>query len=270
MGGSQQRATQPEIDAAFGAVAKAAAIVRRHVTDGFEVRTKPDGSPVTAADTQAEAAMREHLTRAMPGCGFIGEEFGSDLGNGDRWIIDPIDGTKNFVAGIPYYATLLALERSGELVLGIVHAPALDTTWWAAPDCGAWRGAGLDREQGDWHKLQVSGAERLESSFICHGGLRYFQSEGLWEPFSTLVGRVARTRGFGDWWGHMLAAEGKCDAMIDPRVSLHDVAAVRVIVEAAGGAVNKRGGRWFVPGEQTGIVTGSPKVVTALKEHLGF
>lgn len=270
MSGSLPGVSPAEVQAAFAAVGKAAAIVRRYAAEGIDVKTKPDGSPVTQADTQAEAAIRDHLSQAMPGCGFVGEELGSEAGNGDRWIIDPIDGTKNFVAGIPYYATLLALERDGVLVLGLVHAPALDTTWWAMRGGGAWRGTGFDRERGVWQRLAVSRVESLKTSFVCHGGLRYFQTEGLWERFSTIVSSVKRTRGFGDWWGHMLAAEGKCEAMIDPRVSLHDVAALRVIVEEAGGAVAKRGGGWFVPGEQTGLISGAPHVVAALQEQLGF
>ena len=214
---------------------------------------KPDASPVTVADRASEEAIREILHRATPELGLLGEEYGQEGSETDRWIIDPIDATKNFVAGLPFFATLIGLELGGELVMGIVHAPALGPgsglstsqeagdpaslgeTWWAARGRGAWGGTGTTLATAGQRRLRVSEVSEVGRAFVAHGGLSIFQRRGLWPGFSEMVARTARTRGFGDWWGHILVAEGRCDAMVEGEVALHDVAALKPILEEAGG-----------------------------------
>lgn len=225
------------LSAALAACRAAGAIHRHHFRSvALAVETKADASPVTVADRGSEEAIRESLHRATPELGLLGEEFGQEGSERDRWIIDPIDATKNFVAGLPFFATLIGLELDGELVFGAVHAPvmgpgsglgaaqtdlppeALGETWWAARGHGSWAGTGTTLETVRQRRLRVTQTATVEKAFIVHGGLNLFQRRGLWPAFSDLVARAYRTRGFGDWWGHILVAEGRCDAMIEARV----------------------------------------------------
>jgi histidinol-phosphatase len=250
--------------------------------------TKADTTPVTVADRGSEEAIRETLRRATPELGLLGEEFGQDGSERDRWIIDPIDATKNFVAGLPFFATLIGLELAGKLVLGVVHAPALGPgsglgaaqtglasqslgeTWWAARGHGAWGGTGTTPGTTRQRRLQVTQTATLDKAFIAHGGLNVFQRHGLWPAFSNLVTRASRTRGFGDWWGHILVAEGHCDAMIEGRVALHDVAAIKPILEEAGGAFFTRGGAPLVTGFQEGTISSNGRLGEELRGVMGF
>jgi histidinol-phosphatase len=191
----------------------------------FAVETKSDLTPVTEVDRAVEQAIRHRVERDRPGEGVVGEEFGSDEGD-VRWIVDPIDGTKNFVRGIPVYGTLIALERRGELVLGVAAAPALGRRWWALRGAGAFA---------DGAPIRVSSIDALGEAQLCFGGLNGWRRAGRLEPFLELAGRCRRTRGFGDFWMHMLVAEGSADIAVEPDVSLWDLAAVKVIVEEAGG-----------------------------------
>lgn len=236
------------LHAALTACRAAGPVHRERFRDeDLPVERKDDGTPVTPCDREAESVIRDVLSRATPGFGLLGEEWGEEGGSGDRWIIDPLDGTKNFIAGLPYFAVLIALELGGEMALGVVHAPALDPrpegsgesfhcgrTWWAARGHGAFAGTGTTPEA-PWRPIRVSDQADLHRAFVTHGGLQRFQEMGLWPRVTEMVARVGRTRGFGDWWGHMLVAEGRCDAMVEAAVALHDVAAVQVIVEEAGG-----------------------------------
>jgi histidinol-phosphatase len=185
------------------------------------VDTKADLTPVTDADRAVEEALRDRIAAERPKDGVLGEEFGGGGSSGDRWIIDPIDGTKNYSRGIPIYATLIALERDFELTVGVVSAPALGRRWWAARGEGAY---------GNATRLWVSAVERLEEAVVSFttGSLR--RKDGL-----ELVQRAWHARTFSDFWGHMLVAEGSVDVALDPLVNLWDLAAVKVIVEEAGG-----------------------------------
>ncbi|HJP65350.1 MAG TPA: inositol monophosphatase family protein, partial [Actinomycetota bacterium] len=189
------------------------------------VKTKADLTPVTEVDRAVERAIRDRVERDRPGEAVVGEEFGAEEGD-VRWIVDPIDGTKNFVRAIPVYATLIALERDGELVLGVASAPALGRRWWAARGAGAFA---------DGHPIRVSTTDRLEDAQLCFGGLNAWRHAGRLDAFLELAGRCKRTRGFGDFWMHMLVAEGGAEIAVEPDVSLWDLAAVKVIVEEAGG-----------------------------------
>jgi histidinol-phosphatase len=230
---------QHHLEAALEACRRAGEIHREHFrSPGLAVQLKADSSPVTQSDRLAEEAIREALSGAAPELGFLGEELGQEGDERHRWIIDPLDGTRNFVAGLPYFAILIGLELDGEIVLGVVHAPALDAgTWWAARGQGAFAGTGTAFATCRDRRLRVSQVSDLAQSFLVHGDLIHLQRAGMWPAFSDLVARVGRTRGFGDWWGHVLVAEGRCDAMLEAGLALHDVAALKPILEEAGGVL---------------------------------
>lgn len=197
------------------------------------VKTKPDSTPVSEADEAVERMIRERLGRERPGDAIVGEEFGATAGL-RRWIVDPIDGTKNYIRGVPVYATLIALEVDGQLTTGVISAPAMKRRWWAAAGEGAFR-------NGD--RIRVSTVNSIASAFLGYDSLTDFTPHGLEEKFTTLLHRVGRSRGFGDFWAHMLVAEGGLDAAIEPVVAHWDMAAVQVIVEEAGGRFSTLDGR---------------------------
>jgi histidinol-phosphatase len=197
------------------------------------VETKPDMTPVTEADKAVERAVRERIASERPGDIVVGEEYGADPGDGDRrWIIDPIDGTKGYVRRLPVWGTLLALEVAGELTVGAVSAPALGRRWWAARGLGAHVRSSVDGED---RRLHVSGVQELGDAQLCFGGFEEWDEMGRAEALLELGRACWRTRGFGDFWGYMIVAEGGAEIMLDPIVSIWDLAAPFVIVEEAGG-----------------------------------
>jgi len=199
----------------------------------LRVDTKSDASPVTDADRAIETMARALVRERQPALGLLGEEQGEAAGaGGTRLIIDPIDGTRNFVRGIPVFATLLAIETDGEVVAGVASAPALRARWRAARGAGAFR---------DARRLRVSDARSLDEALLLHGNLGV-QEGGPPPGFGRLVGRVGHTRGFGDFYQHMLVAEGAGDIAIDPVMHPWDIAALQVIVEEAGGRATGLGG----------------------------
>jgi len=199
------------------------------------VETKPDMTPVSEADTQVERTLRAHLDATRPADAILGEEYGADEvpENGRRWIIDPIDGTKGYVRGIPVWATLIALEAHGEPVVGVASAPALGRRWWAARGEGAHlREGGPDAPP---RPLSVSAVAELADAQFCFGGLEDWRDVGREEGLLALSRQVARTRGFGDFWQYALVAEGAAEIASDPSASIWDLAAPLVIVTEAGG-----------------------------------
>ena len=212
-------------------VADAITLERFRAAD-LVVETKPDLTPVSEADTAVEHAIRERLTAMRPDDSIVGEEYGASTAPGStrRWILDPIDGTKNYVRGIPVWATLLALQDGDELTVGVVSAPALGTRWWASRAAGALMRDGLSDEP---RPLHVSAVAELSDAQFCFPGLEDWD-ERLGSLLA-LARRCWRTRGFGDFWGYMLVAEGAAEIACDPVVALWDLAAPRVIVEEAGG-----------------------------------
>jgi histidinol-phosphatase len=201
------------------------------------VETKPDLTPVTEADREVERAIRERIAAERRGETVVGEEFGPDEDEGasGRWIVDPIDGTKNYVRGIPVWATLIALERGGALSVGVVSAPALGgRRWWAVRGQGAFA---------DDRRLSVSKVERVEDAQVCYGGLGAWRRSGMLDGLLELIRRSWRSRGYGDFWMHMLVAEGAADVATEIEVSIWDMAAVKVIVEEAGGLFTDLTGR---------------------------
>lgn len=203
---------------------------RFHAAD-LAVETKPDLTPVTDADKRAEESIRGHLERARPRDAVFGEEFGTS-GSGDRmWIIDPIDGTKNFVRGVPVWATLIALVEDGEVVVGTVSAPALGRRWWAMKDGGSYTGRSLAQAR----RLQVSQVSRLEDASLSISSLTGWKDRGWREGMLELQDTVWRTRGYGDFFSYTLAAEGAVDIACEPELNLYDMAALVPIVTEAGG-----------------------------------
>ncbi len=205
----------------------------------LRVDQKPDKSLVTEADLAVEEAARELVAQRHPELGVFGEEQGEDGGSGDaRLIIDPIDATANFARGIPVFSTLLAIEEAGEIAAGFVTAPALGSRWWAARGDGAY----TTSRGGVRRLLAVSAVRELEHAQLFHGSLAGVEGTPLNPRIIELAKRTHRQRGFGDFYQHMLVAEGCGEIAIDPIVNPWDVAALLVIVEEAGGRATDRNG----------------------------
>jgi histidinol-phosphatase len=212
----------------------------RFRADDLVVETKPDLTPVSEADTAVERAIREMLAEVRPADSVLGEEYGAPAGGGSRrWIVDPIDGTKGYVRGIPVWATLLALHEDGEPSVAVVSAPAMRCRWWAARGVGAFSDDGL----ADGNRpLRVSAIGRLDDAQVSYGGLEDWQGLGRADAALELVRSCWRSRNFGDFWAYMLVAEGAVEVALDPIVSLWDLAAPQLIVEEAGGRFTDLGG----------------------------
>jgi histidinol-phosphatase len=205
--------------------------MRRFRTLDLRVESKPDLTPVTDADLATEESLRNVLSRARPRDAVLGEESGR-TGSGNRcWVIDPIDGTKNYVRGVPVWATLIGLMAGAEVTAGVVSAPALGRRWWAARDGGAWTGRSLTKAS----PCRVSAVTKLEDASLSFSDLPDWETHGRLQGFLQLARSVWRTRAYGDFWSHMLVAEGAVDISAEPQVSLWDLAALQIIVEEAGG-----------------------------------
>ncbi len=207
----------------------------------LHVETKPDLTPVTDADRAVEDSIRTTLSRSRPRDAMLGEEFGASGHGPRRWVVDPIDGTKSFVRGVPVWATLIGLMVEDEVVAGVVSAPALDRRWWAARGQGAWTGRSLARAS----RCAVSDVSSLSDASLSYSGLDGWETAGRLEAFFGLMRSCWRSRGYGDFWSYVLVAEGAVDVACEPDLALHDMAAVSVIVEEAGGRFTSLDG---VPG----------------------
>jgi histidinol-phosphatase len=205
----------------------------------LRVDAKPDLTPVTDADTAVEKAIRATLARARPRDGVLGEEYGVTGSGARQWVIDPIDGTKNFVRGVPIWATLIALLERDAPVVGLVSAPALGRRWWAATGHGAYAG----RHTRAATRLHVSGVRRLADASFCYSSLTGWEETGRLEPMLDILRGVWRSRSYGDFYGYMLLAEGALDAMVEPELSLWDVAALIPVVTEAGGTFTDLDGK---------------------------
>jgi histidinol-phosphatase len=230
----------------------------------LHVSTKPDLTPVTDADQTVERELRRAITQARAGDSVLGEEFGEEFGGdfGDasdrsaarQWVIDPIDGTKNFVRGVPVWATLVALRVDSEMCVGVVSAPALGRRWWAARGTGAWSAASVGGSDPAARRLAVSDVGNIEDASLSYSSLGGWVPGGRLEGLLTLAERSWRSRAYGDFWSHMLVAEGAVDISCEPAVSLWDLAALQVVVEEAGGRFTDLDGH---PGPDGGSVIAS-------------
>ena len=207
-----------------------------HFRRDLVIEAKPDRTFVTQADQAIERAIRSRIAAAYPEHGVVGEEYGSADGAGRvRWYIDPIDGTHNFMRGIPLFGTLLGLEREGELIAGVMSAPALGSRWYASRGGGAWAVDALGPSAGVPRRIAVSGVASLGDAQILHASAEELDASGLAPGFPRLIRDTWRDRGFGDFWGYALVAEGAAEAMIEVGPHSWDLAAPSVIVEEAGG-----------------------------------
>jgi histidinol-phosphatase len=217
---------EQELSLAHHMADRAAEIAMSYFLGEFEVRHKPDLSPVTEADIAVETVIREMVAERFPSDAVTGEEHG--VGTGDRiWIVDPIDGTKNFADGVPIWATLIALQVDGRSILGVASAPALGERYEAV------RGGGAR-----WNRRDLRVSRRtLEDAFMVFSSIEDWLGGPREDVFAGLVKETRRSRGFGDFWGHMLVARGAADLMMEPSLRIWDWAAIAVIVEEAGGRV---------------------------------
>jgi histidinol-phosphatase len=223
------------LDAALDAVDSADLVARRWFRRELEITRKPDRTYVTAADQEIERLLRQRIGDQFPGHGLVGEEYGTEQGDAEaRWYIDPIDATANFVRGVPIFAVLLALEVAGEIQVGVISAPALRERWYAARGLGAWASGGATDATSP-RRLHVSRVSDVADAHILYGSAVDVASSGKAPGFLGLLGDAWRDRGFGDFWGYALLAEGAGDAMVEADLSPWDLAAPAVIVEEAGG-----------------------------------
>lgn len=215
------------------------------------IEAKADASFVTEADTAVERAIRDHISSRFPDHGLVGEEYGeAPSDSGRRWIIDPIDGTHNYMRGVPLFATLLALEIDGQLALGVVSAPALHRRWFAWQGGGAWA---VDTSQGGrWvadsaMRLSVSSVADLADASVVYSSFPSIVGSGLAPGFPRLLGKVWRDRGLGDFYGYMLVAEGAVDVMLESDLKVWDLAGPRAVLQVAGGRMTDLAGGGEMP-----------------------
>ncbi|HTC86017.1 MAG TPA: inositol monophosphatase family protein [Candidatus Acidoferrum sp.] len=228
---------------------EADAIALRHFRREMEIVTKPDRSFVTEADRSIERLVRERIHARWPNHGFVGEEYGEDAGaSTTRWYIDPIDGTHNFIRGVPLFGTLLALEIDGELQVGVLSAPALRERWYASRGAGAWAvgAAGMEGPR----PIRVSRVTGLADAQVLYGSGAEIETSGRAPGFRGLLGEVWRERGFGDFWGYALLAEGAAEAMVEIGVHTWDLAAPLVLIEEAGGRLTDLHGLRRIDGHE--------------------
>lgn len=205
--------------------------MRRFKAQDLHVETKPDLTPVTDADREAESVIRSQLGRVRNRDAVIGEEFGTSGSGSRKWVIDPIDGTKNFVRGVPVWATLIGLVEDDQVVAGVVSAPALNRRWWAALGSGAFTGRSLSQAT----RLSVSSVNQLSDASLSYSSLTGWRDLGVRDQFIELTDSVWRTRAYGDFWSYCLVAEGAVDIAVEPELNLYDMAALVPIVTEAGG-----------------------------------
>ena len=202
---------QQHLDVAIAAAKAAGEVILPYFRTALQIETKADQSPVTAADRAGEQVIVEMLRQHFPDYGVLGEEFGAQPGNIDaRWIIDPIDGTQNFIRGIPFFGTLIGLEQAGEITAGVVHAPA----------------------QGD---LLYAAKGELAQATLLHGSLDLMLRDGYWEGLTRLAQATRRQRGFGDYFAYTFVCRGQAEVMLETNIKPWDVAPLKILVEEAGG-----------------------------------
>ena len=215
----------------------------------LRITAKPDKTLVTQIDQEIEHGIRERIRGAFPDHGVVGEEYGIHGGDAEtRWFVDPIDGTHNFVRGVPLFGTLLAVEHQGEMQVGVMSAPALGERWYATRGGGAWavRGGGAEPPR----RLRVSGVAAIDDAQLLYGSGFSIETSDRAPGFQGLRGAVWRERGFGDFWGYALLAEGAGEAMIEFGPNTWDLAAPLVIIEEAGGRLTDWDGVRRVDGRE--------------------
>jgi histidinol-phosphatase len=245
-------------DLAIAAAREAGQVARRVFDSTFEVEWKEDQSPVTVADRDAERHIRELVAARFPDDGVVGEEYGATpTASGFKWIIDPIDGTKSFVRGVPLWGTLVGLEYKGEQVAGAVAVPCLGQLFHAVRGGGAYR---------DGSRIRVSDVAELSQAHMCYSSIGWFRKAGREQSFFDLAAATDRQRGFGDFYGFLLVAQGSFEFMIDHGVHPWDVAALIPIVEEAGGRMTDWRDRVTIDTPDT--LASNGKLHAAVLKHL--
>lgn len=220
------------------AAQKAGQFALGYFDQGIAVEWKADDSPVTMADRGAEQLLRETLLAKFPSDGFLGEEFGDTPGaSGFRWIIDPIDGTRSFVRGVPIWATLVGLEYKGELIAGVTYIPAWKQTFRALRGDGAYR---------DERRIRVSDVKTMDKAHVYYSSVSWFKRAGRDRQFLELVDVTERQRGFGDFYGFVMIAQGSGEIMIEHGVHAWDLGGLAPIVEEAGGKMTAWDGKFDI------------------------
>jgi len=221
------------LDLALAVAREAGEITLRYFRrDNFQIERKADTSPVTVADREAEEHLRRRIAAAFPEDGILGEELGEQPGtSGYRWILDPIDGTKSFIYGVPLYGQLIGVEREQRSVIGVINIPALDECAWAAVGHGAW----YHRADEPPRRAAVSKVPRLAEALLLTSEAEGYTAIGRWDVLTKLAHSAWLTRTWGDCYGYLLVATGRADAMVDPRMHVWDAAALQPILEEAGG-----------------------------------
>jgi histidinol-phosphatase len=215
---------------------EADALALGHFRRDMVIETKPDRTFVTEVDQAIERRIRARIAAEYPAHGVVGEEFGAETGQGSvRWYIDPIDGTHNYMRGVPLFGTLLGLEAEGELQVGVMSAPALGGRWFARRGGGAWAIGALGPDAGTPRRVGVSKVGQLADAHVLYGSAQEITGSGMAPGFAALLAAVWRDRGFGDFWGYALVAEGAAEAMVEVGPKSWDLAAPLVIIEEAGG-----------------------------------
>lgn len=225
---------QKRLDLALAMAGEASHLILSYYqSSSLAVESKRDASPVTAADRGAEELIRARLAREFPDDAILGEEFGEKPGtSGYRWILDPVDGTKSFIHGVPLFGTLIGIERGTECVAGVCHFPAMNETVWGGRGLGAWWRTG----NGMVHPARVSSVNRLTDATVCFTTVQGYARVGRFDVFESLVAQAHLMRGWGDCYGHILVATGRADVMVDPLMNPWDAAALVPIVTEAGGS----------------------------------
>lgn len=252
---------QAFLDKAVEAARAAEEVIRHYYQGDFEVEKKSDASPVTAADIESERAIKAVLSQSFPEHGFYGEELGRQSADADYvWLIDPIDGTKSFVRGYPFFSTQIALLHNGELVCGVSNAPLFNGGELAAAAKGG--GAVLNGEP-----IEVSTVDALAEATLSIGNVATLAASPRWPRLGDLIGRVHRIRGYGDFYHYHLLASGRIDLVIESDVNILDIAALTVILREAGGEITDLEGA-PVGLETTSVFAGNGRVDAAAREVL--
>ncbi|RIX30997.1 inositol monophosphatase family protein [Amnibacterium setariae] len=232
----------------------------------LRIETKPDRTPVTDGDRAVERAIREILAAERPDDAILGEEYGGDRAPGRQWIVDPIDGTTNFLRGQPVWGSLIALAVDGEPVVGVASAPALGRRWWGARGQGAWA---ADLPAGEPTRLAVSGVRRLEDAFISYNAIQGWDDAGRLDALLALTRGSWRSRALGDFWAYVLVAEGQLDLAGEHDLKVYDIAAlVPIVLEAGGRFTDLAGGEG--PWQGTALATNGllhDEVLAVLDSH---
>ena len=224
-----------ELEIAIEASRAAAEIIKKYYQGNFQIEIKNDQTPVTEVDIQAEKIIKEIILNAFPDHGFYGEETNRENQDSDfLWLVDPIDGTKGFVRGYPFFSTQIALMHKSQIILGVSNAPIFEEIIFAELGKGSWI---------DNHRTKVSKTSKIKSSTISTGNLKSLALSEKWSNFGKIVSRIDRIRGYGDFYHYHLLATGKIDAVIESDVNILDVAALSIIINESGGVFTDLNGK---------------------------